>query len=70
METPNIAALFSPTVVSVKSSHGGGACPVTTGELHPSGGDDIILDKKINYYQLSLSHYEEWVGSKDEATHY
>ena len=43
---------------------------MTTGELHPSGGDDIILDKKINYYQLSLSHYEEWVGSKDEATHY
>ena len=81
MEPPNIAALFSPTVVSVKSSHGGGACPATTyGELHPSGGDDInfhhlrikitILDKKYNYYQLSLSHYERWVGSKDEATHY
>ena len=31
-----------------------------------------ILDKKYNYYQfsLSLSHYERWVGSKDEATHY
>ena len=80
MEPPNIAALFSPTVVSVKSSHGGGACPATTGELHPSGGDDInfhylrikitILHKKYNYHQLSISHYERWVGSKDEATHY
>ena len=47
---------------------------MTTGELHPSGGDDIILDKKINYYQLSLSlsliMRDGWVGSKDEATHY
>ena len=34
VQPPNIAALFSPTVVNVKSSHGGGACPVTTGELH------------------------------------
>ena len=41
MEPPNIAALFSPTVVSVKLSHGKGTCPVTTGELHPPGGDDI-----------------------------
>ena len=32
--------------------------------------NSIIIDKKYNYYQLSLSHYEEWVGSKDEATHY
>ena len=72
MAPPNIAALFSPTVVSVKLLHGGGACPVTTGELHPSGGDDIKLRQEIHVqlFQLSLSHYEEWVGSKDEATHY
>ena len=36
-----MAALFPSTVVSVKSSHGGGACPVTTGELHPSRGYNI-----------------------------
>ena len=44
MEPPNIAALFSSTVVSVKLEQLGGACPVTTGELHPSGGDDIIIN--------------------------
>ena len=54
MEPPNIAALFSPTVVSVKSSHGGGACPVTTGELHPSGGDDIIFYVRQEIQLLSL----------------
>ena len=73
MIPPNIAALFSPTVVSVKLEHGGGACPVTTGELHPSGGNDIKLRQEIHVQllsALSLSHYEEWVGSKDEATHY
>ena len=31
---PNSAALLSPTGVRVKSSHGGGGCPVTLGELH------------------------------------
>ena len=41
-EPPYIAALFSPTVVSVNEEHGGGACPVTLSELHPPGGDDII----------------------------
>ena len=69
MEPPNIAALFSPTVISVKSSHGGGACPVTTGELHPSGGDDIIFYLRQEIQLLSRI-IERWVGSKDEATHY
>ena len=54
MEPPNIAALFSPTVTSMKSSHGGGACPATAGELHPSGGDDIIFYLKQEIQLLYL----------------
>ena len=46
---------------------------MTTGELHPSGGDGKLHQKMTNttiISSLSLSHYEGWVGSKDEATHY
>ena len=53
MEPPNIAALLPPTVVSVKLEHGGGACPVTTGELHPSEGDDIIFNFRQEIQLLS-----------------
>ena len=52
MDPPNIAALFSPTAVSEKLWHGGGASPVTAGELQPSGGDE--------YYRL-------FPESKDKA---
>ena len=37
------------------------------GAAHNSSSPQTYM---YNYYQLSLSHYEEWVGSKDEATHY
>ena len=54
MIPPNIAALFSPTVVSEKLEHGGGACPVTTGELHPSGGDKSITNYMYERFLMKL----------------
>ena len=56
---PYIAALFSPTVVSVKSEHGGGACPVTLSELHPPGGDDII-----SHYNTETTRYHSLVDKQ------
>ena len=45
LRPPNRAALFFSNAVSVKLKHGAGACPVTSGELHKSGGDGIIYKK-------------------------
>ena len=36
LQPPNIAAPFSPTLVSVKLEQGGGACPAIVTELHLS----------------------------------
>ena len=47
-----IVDLKRHSVVSVKLSHGGGACPVNTGELHLTNSDKKYM---YNYYQLSLS---------------
>ena len=35
---------------------------MTTGELHPSGGDDNHI-LSVQGIQLLISHYERWVGS-------
>ena len=45
---PNITALFSPTVISVKSSHGGGVWPVTAHELHRS----VLVVTSMQTYHL------------------
>ena len=37
---PNSAALLSPTGVRVNESHGGGGCPIISGELHFPESDE------------------------------
>ena len=54
---PYIAALFSPTIVSVNLEHGGGACPMTPSELHLPGGDEIIFHyntETTQYHHIDL----------------
>ena len=48
---PNSAALLSPTGVRVNSSHGGGGCPVNTGELHLPVGNhnrEFVYATRLN----------------------
>ena len=58
VQPPNIAALFPSNVVSVKSSPGGGACPVNFTELHSSEDNGIIISTIIVMSKLSSSIQE------------
>ena len=53
---PNMAALLSPTGVSVNLEHGGGGCPVTVGELQEGELSQPASDYII-IFQLSLQHH-------------